>query len=756
VLAHRLLLTGRVQGVGFRPFVYRLARRHGLHGTVRNALGQVEILIQGPDPAVRAFASEVIADAPPLARAHLAAHDELTVEHRFGDFRILASEAAGPAEIHVPPDEFMCEDCRAELGNPADRRFRYPFINCTQCGPRYTLIERMPYDRPNTTMAEFGMCDACRAEYLDPADRRYHAEPIACPDCGPHLTLHTAAGQPIEVGEAALTAAVGYLRRGAIVAVKGIGGYHLMADATSRAAVQRLRLRKHRPAKPLAVMYPREGADGLGRLRRDARLESTDCAALCSPERPIVLVELRADHTLAPEIAPGLKEVGAFLPYSPVHHLLLEQFAGPLVATSGNLSGEPVLTEQAAAHARLGGIADAFLDHDRRITRPADDPVLRRSRGALRAIRVGRGLAPLELELSRAVPEPVLAVGAHLKNCIAIASGRRLVLSPHIGTLGAPRTLAVFAQVIADLQALHGVRASAVACDAHPGYESTRWALRSGLAARKVWHHHAHASALVAEHPQAGPLLVFTWDGVGFGEDGTLWGGEALHGGPGAWQRLASFRPFRLPGGDAVAREPWRLAASLCWHAQLDWRDAPAEAPVLHEVWARPRFSPESSAVGRVFDAAAALVLGKHRSSYEAEAPMQLEAMSDPYACGEALALEADTAGVLRADWAPLLPALLDTRRSAAERGGYFHDSLARTLVAIAERIAATRPVTHVGLTGGVFQNRLLTEKAAAALHAAGFEVLLPARIPANDAGIAVGQIIEFAHGSAHRIGHGQ
>jgi len=745
MLAHRLLITGRVQGVGFRPFVYRLAHRHGLHGTVRNALGQVEIVVQGPAQGVRAFASEVIADAPPLARATLRAHEELSVEEHFRDFRILASEAAGPAEIHVPPDEFMCEDCRVELASEADRRYRYPFINCTQCGPRYTLIERMPYDRPNTTMSEFVMCAACRAEYLDPDNRRYHAEPIACPECGPQLTLRTAGGEVVSGGETALEGAVEALRRGHILAVKGIGGYHLMVDARSPLAVQRLRLRKQRPRKPLAVMYPCRGVDGLARLRADALPEPAECSALQSPARPIVLVRLREDHTLAAGIAPGLKEVGAFLPYSPVHHLLLEELDGPLVATSGNLSGEPVLTDVTAAHRRLGTIADFFLDHDRHIARPADDPVLRRTHGALRALRVGRGTAPLELDLPRAVAEPVLAVGAHLKNCVAIAHGQRLVLSPHIGTLSTPRSLAVFEQVIGDLQTLHGVRAQAVVCDRHPGYASTRWARHSGLPLLEVWHHHAHASALACENPADGPMLVFTWDGVGLGEDGTLWGGEALLGAPGAWRRVASWRPFRLPGGDAAAKEPWRAAASLCFDAGLEWRDAPAEIRILRDVWQRARFSPQTSAAGRLFDAAAALILGVRESTHEAEAPMQLEAASDPDVRGETLPLAVDASGVVRADWAPLLPALMDARRPAAERGGYFHASLARTLAAMAAHVAARSAVRHVGLTGGVFQNRLFTEHAVRALAALGFEVLLPARIPANDAGIAVGQILEFA-----------
>jgi hydrogenase maturation protein HypF len=746
VLAHRLLISGRVQGVGFRPFVYRLARRLGLSGTVRNALGQVEILVQGPDAVIQAFARQLITDAPPLARAQLRAHQELALAGRFCDFRILASEAHGAAEIHVPPDEFMCEDCRAELDDPADRRFRYPFINCTQCGPRYTLIERMPYDRPNTTMSDFAMCGACRAEYSDPANRRYHAEPIACPDCGPQLTLRTAAGEARARGEPALRAAIEALRGGQIVAAKGIGGYHLMVDATNQEAVERLRRRKHRPRKPLAVLYPRRGPDGLARLRRDALPEPVECAALRSPARPIVLVRLRHAHTLAAGVAPGLSEVGAFLAYSPVHHLLLEDFDGPLVATSGNLSGEPVLSDETAAHRHLGNIADLFLDHDRRITRPADDPVLRRSCGVMRAIRIGRGTGPLELELPVAVAQPVLAVGAHLKNCVAIAQGRRLILSPHIGTLGAPRSVAVFERVIADLQALHEVRAQAVVCDAHPDYQSTRWARRSGLPVLEVWHHHAHASALAVEHPGEEPMLVFTWDGVGLGEDGTLWGGEALFGRPGQWRRVASWRPFRLPGGDIVAKEPWRSAASLCFEAGLEWSAAPPEVRILRDVWQRPRFSPSSSAVGRLFDAAAALVLGVHASSYEAEAPMRLEGASDPRVQGEAVPLAADAHGVLRADWAALLPALLDARRPAAERGGFFHDSLARTLIAIAERIGTTQRVARIGLAGGVFQNRLLTEKAASGLARLGFEVLLAARLPANDAAVAAGQILEFAH----------
>jgi hydrogenase maturation protein HypF len=744
VEAQRIIVGGRVQGVGFRPFVYRLAHAHGIDGSVRNLTGQVEILAQGPADSLAHFAHALVHTAPPLARPEIVSTHAATPTDATG-FTILASERGAQPQIHVPPDFFACDACVRELLDPDDRRFRYPFINCTQCGPRYTLITRLPYDRPNTTMADFALCPACRAEYDDPLDRRFHAEPVACPVCGPQLAWRDTTGHDA-AGEAALSVCVSALRAGRIVAVKGVGGYHLMCDARSDAAVAALRARKPRPHKPLAVMLPVRGRDSLDAVRREAVLTPAHEALLRDPMRPIVLVAKRADATLSAQIAPGLNEVGVFLPYSPLHHLLLDAFDAPLVATSANVSGEPVLTDNAEVEARLAHVAGAFLHHNRPIARPADDPVFRVIADTPRPLRLGRGVAPLELTLPVRVPQSLLAVGGHMKNTVALAWGERVVVSPHIGDLDAPRSLAVFAQVIADLQALYGVRATHIVHDAHPGYASTRWAKQAGLPVRSVFHHHAHASALAGEYREVKRWLVFTWDGVGYGEDGTLWGGEALLGAPGAWRRVASFRPFHLPGGERAGREPWRSALALTWEAGVTWRACAQDTQLLHQAWTRRINAPPSSAVGRLFDAAAALTGINTRSSFEGQGPMLLE--SAVAGAGEALALPLapDAHGLWRSDWAPLLAPLLDDSRTPGERAALFHASLAQALVDQALRVRAGHGEFTVGLAGGVFQNRVLTELALARLARHGFATHLGARLPANDAAIAYGQVIEAAH----------
>lgn len=625
----RFVLSGHVQGVGFRPFVYRLAQRHGLTGRVQNQLGQVEILAAGRPDSLQKFQYELISNAPPLSRPTVDIVEPIE-DVPFDQFEIAASSGQAEARIFVPHDYFMCDDCRDELHDPDDRRFRYPFINCTQCGPRYTLIESLPYDRPNTTMSGFPLCETCNREYLDPADRRFHAEPVACPACGPQLAFHDREDSTMLLAEAALSAALGRLRNGDIVAVKGVGGYHLMCDARDAHAVDVLRQRKHRPSKPLAVMFPVCGADGLDSVRDYADVSVEEAVFLSSPGRPIVLTTRKARSDLADNIARGLDEIGVFLPYSPLHHLLLEEFGAPLVATSANISGEPVLTENADVEDRLAQVADAFLHHDRPIVRPADDPVFRRIAGAMRPLRVGRGCAPLELELPWRQPQPLLAVGGHMKGTVALSWDDRVIVSPHIGEMDSPRSLMVFEQIVADLQCLYGVALERVVCDAHAGYTTHRWARRQALPAETVWHHHAHASAAVAEHDAAGPWLVFTWDGVGLGEDQTLWGGEALIGKPGSWQRVCSLRPFWLPGGDRAGREPWRSAAALHWTSGRSWQDCPDQDGLARRAWQKRMNCPQTSAAGRVFDAAAALILGVHHTSFEAEGPCCSSACAEP------------------------------------------------------------------------------------------------------------------------------
>ena len=737
-IARRYRLTGHVQGVGFRPFVYRLARGLGLTGWVRNAVGVVEVHAEGPADSLDRFARDVIASAPAIARPCLADSQPVPTEGH-PDFSIHASLSGATPDIHVPPDYFTCPDCLRELADPGDRRQGYPFINCTQCGPRYTLITALPYDRPNTTMAGFPLCPACQAEYEDPTDRRFHAEPVACPVCGPHLTFRAGARVITGPDPACLAAAVAVLRDGGLLAVKGVGGYHLMADATQADAVATLRARKPRPSKPLAVMFP---ADGRA-LAASVELSPEAQARLTSPARPILLLPLRASHGLAKNLAPGLGELGCFLPYSPLHHLLLNTFGGPLVATSGNLGGEPVLTEAAEAEARLGPIVDAFLHHDRPIARPADDPVERGIAGQFRPLRLGRGTAPLELALPRALPGPVLALGSHMKNTVCLAWERRAVISPHIGELDNARGLDTLAQVADDLQRLYQVRAECLLVDRHPGYGYRSWVRASGLPFVEVWHHHAHASALAGEHPEVAEWGIFTWDGVGLGEDGTLWGGELLAGRPGHWRRFASLRPFRLPGGDQAGREPWRAAAALLWETGQTADFAP---DLLHQAWQRGLNSPMTSAAGRLFDAAAALIGICRQAGYEGEGPMRLEALASSVAHAPvwtALPLSRDDQAIWRADWAPLLTRLTDADTPSALRAHAFHACLADTLVAQAEALRAARGCKDIGLVGGVFQNRLLSELARDRLVAAGFHVHLPNRVPANDAGVSFGQVID-------------
>ena len=742
--ARRIELSGLVQGVGFRPFVYRLADEYGLTGWVQNRVGEVAVAAEGDAEAITGFVSDLVQRAPPLARPEIILNEATTPEGHTS-FEIIASSAAADARIFVPADQFTCDDCLRELREPGDRRYRYPFINCTNCGPRYTLITAMPYDRDNTTMAGFPLCAACRNEYEDPHDRRFHAEPIACPDCGPRLEFRRAGTTEVLAADAALAAALQALHAGEIVAAKGIGGYHLLCDARSDLAVATLRERKHRPHKPLAVMFPTAGRDGLDLLRAAVRPTPVEADALTSPLRPIVLMRRRQRDGLSPLIAPGLDELGTFLPYSPLHQLLLDGFAGPLVATSGNLSGEPVLTDNAEADARLDKIADAFLHHDRPIQRPADDSVLRPIGSRVRPLRLGRGAAPLELTLPFTLPEPILAVGGQMKGAIALAWDDRAVVSPHIGEMHTPRSLRVFEAAVADLQSLYGVRAARVVADAHAGYTTHRWARGSGLPVTTVAHHFAHASALAGEHALRETATIFTWDGVGLGADGTLWGGETLLGQPGDWRRVASLRPFRLPGGERAGREPWRSAAALCWETGIDCPVVPADAALVHSAWARGLNAPESSAAGRLFDAAAALLLDLRTVSHEAQGPMQLEAMAADDGQPVSLPIGIDADGLARVDWAPLLEHLLDAARNPAQRAADFHASLARCIVDQAEWVRARHGITRVGLAGGVFQNRRLTERACHLLEQQGFFVLLSTSLPCNDGGLCFGQVIEAA-----------
>jgi hydrogenase maturation protein HypF len=744
VNSRRIRLRGHVQGVGFRPYIYRLAHEFGITGWVQNQLGEVEVLAQGDEHILDAFQDAILDHAPPLSRPELA-DSTAGIEAAEDHFLIIDSAVTSDAQIHVPPDYFTCDDCVSELNDPRDRRYRYPFINCTQCGPRYTLIRSMPYDRPNTSMADFPLCDACEAEYKEPADRRFHAEPVACPVCGPSLTWRDENGE-IRDNEVGLRACLEALQSGRIVAVKGVGGYHLMCDAASDPAIARLRAAKPRPHKPLAVMYPTGGEDGLEAVRRDTDPDDEEIERLTSPARPIVLVAKREGNGLSGLVAPGLAEIGVMLPYSPLHHLILSGFGAPLVATSGNISGEPVLTDQGEVEDRIAGFVDAYLHHDRPIVRPADDSVYRPIGGRPLPIRLGRGTAPVEVDLRIPLPAPVLAVGAHMKNTVALGWDRRLVVSPHIGDMGTARSVAVFERVIEDLQDLYDIRAAAAVADSHPDYATSRWARQSGLPIMAVPHHFAHASAIARGWPDGQTGIVFAWDGVGLGPDGTLWGGETLVGRPGRWRRAGTMRSFRLPGGDRAGRDPWRSAAALCWETGMDWRpESIDDWGLSRHAWERGINCPTTTAVGRIFDAAAALTGLVEAGSFEGQGPMYLEAAAaDIDAVAVDLPLQQDD-GLWITDWTPLLGMLRDESTSAGRRAAAFHASMAEALVAQVDRLRQEMPTDCVALTGGVFQNRRLTELVRDRLEDRGLRLALDEQLPVNDGGLSAGQIVEYA-----------
>jgi hydrogenase maturation protein HypF len=747
----RIAVHGVVQGVGFRPHVYRTAVSCGLTGDVRNAGGHVEIRAFGPDGAVASFLDRLARDAPPEARIDRVETAPLDGDSP-GGFGVRISSDVDGGGRELPPDLATCDACLRELFDPLDRRYRYPFINCTDCGPRATIVADLPYDRARTTMAGFPMCAACAAEYRDPADRRFHAEPIACPACGPRLCWRTAAGGPLAYGEDALAEAVAAIAGGGVVAVKGIGGYQIFCDARDEAAVARVRDAKGRRSKPLAVMVP--DVDGAVRL---GFLGTTEVALLTGAARPIVLVRRCANAPLAGGVAPGLPEVGVFLPYSPLHHLLLRELGRPLVVTSGNRGDEPIAIDPAAARELLGPLTDGILDHDRPILSRYDDSVTRVVAGTPRLLRRARGYAPASLPLPEPAPEPVLAVGAHLKHTAALAIGDRAVLGPHTGDLESAETFTAFEQTVDRLGRLWAVCPRIVAHDPHPGYLSTQYAMARCPAGRRVpvQHHHAHVVATAAEHGLAEPFLGIAYDGLGFGDDGTLWGGEILLASYRGYQRVGRFGRAPLPGGAAAVRRPARMALGYLFGAEglggppltaelaaglLGRLDA-REVDVVRRMVRRRVNAPLASSAGRLFDAVASLLGVADDAGYEGEAAILLEAAAAEFKAPEALRWRlVYRDGLWVYDPAPTIVDALE--RASGEPAGLvaarFHATLAEVTVALAE--AARCPTRTVCLGGGVFQNRRLATAVMAGLRTAGFDAYLGERIPVNDGGISYGQ----------------
>ncbi|HET9317096.1 MAG TPA: carbamoyltransferase HypF [Vicinamibacteria bacterium] len=749
----RLRVRGSVQGVGFRPFVYRLARSLGLGGFVENSTEGVTIEIEGRLARLDEFRSRLGAEPPP--RAVIAAVETETVPSRSdGPFRIRDSATGGPRTAAVLPDFATCDDCRREVFDPSDRRHLYPFTNCTSCGPRYSIVLDLPYDRARTTMAGFAMCERCRREYEDPGDRRFHAEPIACPACGPQLEARDAGRRLLGARHEALLLAAAALRGGCIVAVKGIGGFHLFCDARDEEAVRTLRRRKERGARPLAVMAP-----SLEWARAACLVDDAGERLLTSPEAPIVLLPPSGATAVARSVARGSPSLGIMLPYSPLHHLLMRELGFPVVATSGNLADEPMCTGNEEAFERLATVASLFLVHDRPIAHRVDDSVARPIAGRPMLLRRARGYAPAAIAHVADLPS-ILAYGGHQKNTVALAVGPDVVLGPHVGDLDAASALAGHRDAALALRRFHRIEPGVVACDLHPDYASTHEAWRSGARVIEVQHHHAHVLSAMADLGLEPPVLGFAWDGSGYGTDGTVWGGETLLvRGPADSERLASFHTFPLPGGERAVREPRRAALGALFAAIGDavfadpgWRRLGLfrddESLVLGRMLARGLNCPLTSSVGRLFDAVAALAGLHARADFEGQAAMALEAALPRGRSGVApypFALGRADAGPLVVDWRPaLLSALEDAAagRPASDIAQAFHRTLAGVIVAVAESLGARRAL----LTGGCFQNRALTEGAVAGLRRAGIEPLWHERIPPNDGGLAAGQLLAAAH----------
>lgn len=757
----RLHVTGVVQGVGFRPFVYGLAHQLGLSGFVGNDSSGVFIEVEGDAAALDEFQVRLRAEKPPLAHIETIDVTDIAVRKNGdlavnGDFAIIHSQRHADSATLISPDLSICDDCLRELFDPADPRYHYPFINCTNCGPRFTIITDIPYDRPLTTMSEFAMCPSCEAEYHDPRNRRFHAQPNACPDCGPRVEFVWQTDRDSLGGDEALARARQWLRAGKVVAVKGIGGFHLACDATDRYAVQRLRERKGRPDKPFALMVR-----DLDIVRRFAEINDEEAALLTSRERPIVLLRQKRDHRLSPQVAPRQNTVGVMLPYSPLHYLLLDDT--PLVMTSGNLSDEPIITDNDDALDKLAPIADAFLLHDREIHVPCDDSVLRVIAGHESPVRRSRGYAPFPVRLPLSLP-PTLAVGGELKSTFCLTRDNYAFMSQHIGDMENLETLDAFAHAVEHFTKLFRARPERVVCDLHPRYLSAQWARqyaeRESLPLVEVQHHHAHIAAVLAENGYVGddPVIGISMDGTGYGTDGAVWGGEFLLATYHGFERAAHLSYMPLPGGDSAVKKPYRLALAYLHAAGLDWTDdLPPVAPtrqterdVLRQQLDRDINVVSTSSIGRLFDVIAALTGLCLTSTYEGQAAMELEAAAstrllnrtDSYRFG---LTHVNDGSPLQIDSTPLLTAVVNDVRHGVDRGiiaARFHDAVADMMVSVALSLSAQHGIKQVALSGGVFQNARLLEQVTTQLDEHDFTVYRHRQVPANDGGLALGQAI--------------
>lgn len=744
------VIRGAVQGVGFRPFIYRLATELELTGWVANSPQGVFIEIEGIRPNLEQFLLRIETEKPPrsfiqsLESSYL---DPLGYE----DFEIRQSDDSGDKTALILPDIAVCPDCIREVFDPGNRRYLYPFTNCTNCGPRYSIIEALPYDRPNTSMKRFRMCERCREEYENPLDRRFHAQPNACPECGPHLELWDGTGNCLADRHQALLQAADFIRRGKIAALKGLGGFHLMVDARNDEAVLRLRKRKAREEKPFALMFP-----SLDTIKSHCRVSPLEERLLLSPECPILLLGRNSNHDIgtqpaAPSVAPGNPCLGVMLPYTPLHHILMRELRFPIVATSGNLKDEPICINENAALERLSGIADIFLMHNRPIVRHVDDSIVRVVLDRELVLRRARGYAPLPVDYKES-NRTVLAVGGHLKNTVAFTAGKNVFLSQHIGDLETTPAHEAFLQVIDDFKKLCNFEPEVIACDNHPDYLSSKYAVNSGLPGVRVQHHYAHILSCMAENELEGSLLGVSWDGTGYGTDGTIWGGEFLHIFKTGFERVAHLRTFQLPGGEKAVKEPRRSALGLLYEIYrdelFDSNDlkplsafSQLELKNLRKMLKNEINSPKTSSVGRLFDAVASIIGVSHFNNFEGQVAMKLEFLTNPESVGNYPFTIVKNNHIHIVDWEPIILQIINDFRKRVSRreiSTRFHNTLAEIVVDIAKRVGEARVV----LTGGCFQNRYLTEITVRRLESESFLPYWHQRIPPNDGGIALGQIV--------------
>lgn len=753
----RITIHGLVQGVGFRPSVFRLARELNLKGWIQNSPSGVVLDVESSPEGLTEFTRRLKSEVPRHARIDNLESVRLDPKG-YSDFRIIESDASGPRIAPVLPDIATCAECLYEVFNPKDRRHLYPFTNCTHCGPRYSIIESLPYDRGNTSMKGFGMCDACQAEYEDPDNRRFHAQPNACPTCGPQVQLWDNTGNVLADRNRAILAVASTLREGFVVAVKGLGGFLLLVDARSGDAVQRLRKRKGREEKPFALMY----AD-LGMVSDDCIVSAEERRLMASSVAPIVLLRRKPSSAIDDSVAPHNPALGVMLPYTPLHHILMRGLGFPVVATSGNLTDEPICTDENEALERLQGIADFFLVHDRPIVRQVDDSIVRLIAEREMILRRARGFAPAPIHVSTPLV-PTLAVGAHLKNAIAIARDNEVVVSQHIGDLETVHAYDAFEKTVEDLTTLHGSAIERVACDAHPDYRSTRYAHQRASNVACVQHHYAHVVSCMAENDLTGPVLGVCWDGTGYGLDGTIWGGEFLEATLDGFSRVAHLGMFPLPGGEAAVREPRRAAIGLLYalvgSSLSDLSNIPAlqrfsktQISALIRMMERGTNCLQTSSIGRLFDAVSSLLGLCHVSSFEGQAAMEVEFLAESANSDDMYKLPIDLKrspdGSLILDWSSMVHAMLDdlkTEELHGEIAARFHNTLIDGIV----MIATIRDVEAVVLSGGCFQNRILIEGAIRRLRGKGFRPYWHQRVPPNDGGVALGQAV---HAGSERGG---